>query len=94
MPVSITVSFPKRRPRPDLRSIGLAVASLQIAEGMALHAVRDQCLVHAVEALMVRKQCLPTIPTRLLSDREWVHQHIEAPGVRIQARNEDEWSKA
>jgi hypothetical protein len=92
MPIAITVAIgrPSRRQKPDLRTIARAIAHLQIAEGMALHARRDDCPIHAIQAAIVRRRCTSLVPRRLMRDAEWVHRHIEAPGVRIQARLEDQ----
>jgi hypothetical protein len=89
--IRLALSLPKRRPKVDRRTLARAIADLQVAEGMALHAHRDGCLIHALQAAAVRHVCAAVIPRHLLHDREWVHQHIEAPGVRIQARTEDRW---
>lgn len=76
----------RRRPRVDLRTLAKAIASLQVAEGMALHARRDGCTVHGFLARATQRACEPVIPRKLARDAEWVHRHIEAPGMRIQAR--------
>lgn len=57
---------------------------------MALHGRRDGCLIHAIQAALVRHHCTSLVPRRLMRNTEWVHRHIEAPGVRIQARLEDQ----
>ena len=84
----------KRRPKPPLRAVARAVAYLQVAEGMALHGERDGCLQHALQAQFLRSAAGDFIPPRLMRDSEWRHRHIEAPGVRIQARAEDRWADA
>ncbi|MFM9587334.1 hypothetical protein, partial [Streptomyces caniscabiei] len=58
--------------------------------GMSLHAQRDGCILHAVHANVARQQAESVVPRRLLRDAEWRHRHIEAPGMRIQARIDDE----
>lgn len=92
----VTISRPRpwwrRKPRPTLREIGIAVSNLQRAEGRALHAVRDGCIFHGVEASLIRRHMVPAIPAKLLRSAEWRHSHIEAPGARIQARVEDAWA--
>ncbi|MBW1639279.1 hypothetical protein G3H63_09370 [Microbacterium resistens] len=95
--IMITVRLPKlpsrsRRMR-ERRVVALAVAALQQAEGMALHGARDKCLVHTIIAAQMRENFAGYIPARYLSDPDWMHRHVEAPGVRIQARLEDEWAK-
>ncbi|WP_295014838.1 hypothetical protein [uncultured Microbacterium sp.] len=84
----------KRRPKPTLRGVARAVAYLQVAEGMALHGERDGCLQHALQAQVYRSAAGGLIPSRLLRDSDWRYRHIEAPGVRIQARAEDRWADA
>lgn len=75
--------------RYTLREIATAVAMLQTAEAKALHAERDGCILHAIEAHAARHVAARHIPPRLIRDADWRHQHIEAPGVRLQARVED-----
>jgi len=79
----------KRRERPSLRAIATAVVRLQQAEGMKLHASRDQCGGCAAISATARDIFGPFVPARLMKDPEWVHRHIEAPRIRIQARLED-----
>lgn len=83
----------RRKPKPTLREIATAVSNLQRAEGRAIHALRDGCLFHGVEASLIRREMVPIIPTKLLRNAEWRHQHVEAPGARIQARVEDSWAE-
>ena len=86
----LEIKIGRRKRRPDLRTIGHAVALLQIAEAFQIHADRDGCLVHLVKASVGRKVAQPSIPKRLMNDADWVHRHIEAPGARIGARMLDE----
>lgn len=79
----------KGRPKQTVRAIARAVAVLQAAEGAALHAERDGCILHAHMAAVARHQLGAVVPRRLMRDSEWVHRHIQAPGIRIQARIED-----
>jgi len=83
----------QRKPRPTLREIGVAVSQLQRAEGRAIHGQRDGCLGHMVEAQMTRGMFARVVPRHLLADPQWRHEHIEAPGVRIQARVEEFWAR-
>lgn len=87
--IAIIIRIPKRR-KPTLRDIGRAVAVLQVVEGMALHAERDGCLIHGLAARGMRASVSKIIPARYLRDSEWVHRHIEAPGMRLQAKVDDE----
>ncbi|WP_295035496.1 hypothetical protein [uncultured Microbacterium sp.] len=86
---------PPKRPwrnrlqRPNPRAIARAVVMLQRAEGMMLHAKRDACGGCAAISATCRDIFAPLIPSRLMKDPEWVHRHIEAPGIRIQTRLED-----
>ncbi|WDH77876.1 hypothetical protein PTQ19_10120 [Microbacterium esteraromaticum] len=79
-----------RRPKPTLREIATAVQMLQIAEGAMLHADRDGCFMHGLAAAATRRTFLPTLPKRFSGDPDWMHRHVEAPGMRIQARVDDE----
>jgi hypothetical protein len=84
----------QRKPKPTLRQIAVAVSNLQRAEGRAIHAMRDHCLPHGLEAAMARRAFIPLVPGRLLRSADWRHEHIEAPGARIQARVEDSWRES
>lgn len=84
---------PRRQPKVTLRTLAKSIAILQVAEGMDLHAQRDSCVIHAMCAAVIRDQFAPVIPNRLRRDRDWMHRHIEAPGVRIQARMDDHRSE-
>lgn len=94
MRVSVTViglGRPLRqRRKPTLREIATAVQMLQLAEGAMLHANRDGCFMHGIAAANARRMFIKDIPKRLRKDSEWMHQHVEAPGMRIQARADDE----
>ena len=86
----IRVQIPQRRRRPSLRMIAEAVATLQVAEAMSIHAERDHCFIHTLMAAGARDQVGQVIPARLMNDADWRHRHIEAPAARLQARVEDQ----
>lgn len=88
--IRLAIALPRVR-RTDRRTLAHAIAELQIAEGMAIHAFRDRCILHLVHAAALRRLNTPLVPRRFLRDPEWMHRHVEAPGVRIQARVEDRW---
>lgn len=79
-----------RRPKPTLREIATAVQMLQLAEGAMLHANRDGCLMRGLAAASARRVYLQVLPKRFSGDADWMHRHVEAPGMRIQARVDDE----
>lgn len=85
----VRLQLPQRRRRPDLRTVAKAIATLQVAEGMALHGDRDDCIFHSIMASILRLGVKSVVPQRLLCNAEWRHRHIEAPGMRIQARIDD-----
>lgn len=95
MRVSVTVigldGRARQKPRkPTLREIATAVQMLQVAEGAMLHANRDGCLMHGIAAETARHIFLKDIPKRLRDNPDWMHRHVEAPVMRIQARLDDE----
>ncbi len=79
----------QRKPRLTLRELGRVVSNLQRAEAQALHAMRDGCLMCGLQASAVRRAMVAVIPTRLIRDADWRHQHVEMPGARMQARIDD-----
>ena len=94
MRISVTVIGPGGRPakrrKPTLREIATAVQMLQLAEGAMLHANRDGCFMHGIAAATARRMFIKDIPKRLRDNPDWMHRHVEAPGMRIQARLDDE----
>lgn len=94
MRVSVTViglgGRSQKRRKPTLREIATAVQMLQLAEGAMLHANRDGCFMHGIAAETARNIFLKDIPKRLRDNADWMHRHVEAPGMRIQARMDDE----
>lgn len=78
----------KRAPKPTLRQLACAISDLQVAEGQALHAERDKCLPCTLMSEGARASARRVVPRRFLNDADWMHRHVQAPGMRRQARAE------
>lgn len=85
--IAIAISVPRtKKGRRSLRDIASAVAVLQVADSLIMHANRDECLPCLVKGTVFQRHAQKQVPARLLRDKDWMHRHVFMPGARIRAR--------